>query len=65
MGVPKVTIDDAAKDPADNVFLECALESGADFLITGNIQHFPDRKFHRTSILTPAEFVFYAVKIIK
>ena len=26
--VPKATIDDATKDPADNVFLECALESG-------------------------------------
>jgi predicted nucleic acid-binding protein len=30
-----------AKDPADNAFLECALETGADFLITGNIHHFP------------------------
>jgi putative PIN family toxin of toxin-antitoxin system len=62
--VPKVTIDDMAKDPADNAFLECALESKADFLITGNIHHFPEKKFHRTSILTPAEFVSYAVKLI-
>ncbi|OGP62294.1 MAG: putative toxin-antitoxin system toxin component, PIN family [Deltaproteobacteria bacterium RBG_13_47_9] len=63
--VPKVTIDDMAKDPEDNAFLECALESKADFLITGNVHHFPEKKFHRTSILTPAEFVSYAVKIIK
>jgi len=63
--VPKVTIDDVTKDPDDNAFLECALESKADFLITGNIHHFPEKKFHRTSILTPAEFVSYAVKIIK
>jgi uncharacterized protein len=62
--VPKVTIDDMAKDPEDNVFLECALDSKADFLITGNVNHFPEEKFHRTSIVTPAEFVSYAVKII-
>jgi putative PIN family toxin of toxin-antitoxin system len=63
--VPKVTMDDMAKDPEDNAFLECALESKADFLITGNVHHFPEKKFHRTSILTPAEFVSYVVKIIK
>jgi len=63
--VPKVTIDGVAKDPDDNAFLECALESKADFLVTGNIHHFPEKKFHRTSILTPAEFVSYSVKIIK
>jgi len=62
--VPKVIIDDVAKDPDDNAFLECALESKADFLITGNVHHFPEKKFHRTSILTPAEFVSYAVKLI-
>jgi len=62
--IPKVAID-VAKDPDDNAFLECAVESKADFLITGNIHHFPEKKFHRTSILTPAEFVSFAVKIIK
>jgi putative PIN family toxin of toxin-antitoxin system len=63
--VPKVIIDDVAKDPADNAFLECALESKADFLITGNIPHFPEKKFHRTSIVIPGEFVSHAVKLIK
>jgi len=63
--IPKVTIGDVTKDPDDNAFLECALESKADFLITGNIHHFFEKKFNRTSILTPAEFVSYAVKIIK
>jgi putative PIN family toxin of toxin-antitoxin system len=62
--VPKVTID-VAKNPDDNAFLECALESKADFLITGNVHHFPEEKFHRTSIVIPAEFLSYAVKIIK
>ena len=63
--VPKVTIDDVAKDPADNAFLECALESKAEFLITGNIHHFPVTKFHRTSILTPREFLSYVAKQIR
>ena len=63
--VPKVTIDDVTKDPDDNAFLECALESKADFLITDNIHHFPEKKFRHTSIVTPSEFVFHAVKLIK
>jgi len=62
---PEITIDDAAKDSADNAFLECALVSKADFLITGNIQHFPEKSFHRTSIVTPAEFISCVVKIMK
>jgi putative PIN family toxin of toxin-antitoxin system len=63
--VPKVAIYGVTKDPDDNAFLECALESKADFLITGNIHHFPEKKFHRTSIVTPGDFVSYAVKLIK
>ena len=63
--VPKVTIDGMTKDPEDNAFLECALESKADFLITGNIRHFSEKKFRHTSIVTPGEFVSHAVKLIK
>ena len=63
--VPKVTIDDVAEDPYDNAFLECALESGANFLITGNINHFHEKRFHHTSIVSPGEFVSYAAKLIK
>jgi len=63
--VPKVTIDDVTKDPDDNAFLECALESKADFLITGNIHHFPEKKFRHASIVTPSEFISHAVKLIK
>lgn len=37
---PKVKLT-AAKDPDDNKFLECAAESGADYLVTGNRRHFP------------------------
>jgi predicted nucleic acid-binding protein len=54
---PRVAVDEAKEDPADNAFLECALEAQADFLITGNTKHFPSGKFHNTQILTPGEFI--------
>jgi putative PIN family toxin of toxin-antitoxin system len=28
-------------DPKDNLFLECAKIAGADYLVTGNLRHFP------------------------
>jgi RES domain-containing protein len=30
-------------DPDDLIFLECAQAAAADYLITGNRKHFPDR----------------------
>jgi uncharacterized protein len=45
-----------APDEADNRFLECAQESDADYLVTGNLRHFPHPAFGRTHILTPAAF---------
>ena len=62
--VPKVSINDVAKEPADKVFLECALEAKADFLITGNIHHFPAKNFHNTLIVTPREFVDHITKLL-
>jgi putative PIN family toxin of toxin-antitoxin system len=32
---------DAASDPDDNMFLECADAARADYLLTGNQRHFP------------------------
>jgi predicted nucleic acid-binding protein len=32
----------AAGDPDDNQFLECAEAAQADYLVTGNIRHFPE-----------------------
>ena len=62
--VPKVLIYDVAKEPADNAFLECALEAKADFLITGNIHHFPVKEFHHTHIVTPSEFLNLMIQIM-
>lgn len=54
---PQVAVHLIKEDPADNKFLECALEANADFFITGNKRHFPFKKFHKTRIVTPVEFL--------
>ena len=46
----------AAKDPDDDIFIECADAARADFLITGNRRHFP-AFWKCTKIVTPREFV--------
>jgi uncharacterized protein len=43
-------------DPDDNRFLECADAARADYLVTGNLRHFP-RFWRRTKIITPREFI--------
>jgi uncharacterized protein len=43
-------------DPDDNVFLECADTSRADYLVTGNLRHFP-RFWKQTKIVNSREFV--------
>ncbi len=43
-------------DPDDNIFIECADASRADFLITGDPRHFP-AIWKSTKIITPREFV--------
>jgi putative PIN family toxin of toxin-antitoxin system len=54
---PSVPIIAIKIDPADNRILECALAAVADYLITGNIKHFPFKKFQSTRIVSPQEFL--------
>jgi hypothetical protein len=54
---PKVQVNVVKVDPADNKFLECALACQADFLITGNIRHFPFKEFHQTRVVNPGDFL--------
>jgi len=49
----------AALDPDDNIFLECADAARADYLITGNLRHFPPY-WKQTKIIPAREFVFLA-----
>ncbi|MGA2404062.1 MAG: putative toxin-antitoxin system toxin component, PIN family [Syntrophobacteraceae bacterium] len=55
--LPKIRLRVTKADPEDNKFLECAQEAEADFLITGNVKHFPPGKFKGTIILNPAQFL--------
>ncbi len=44
------------EDPDDNIFLDCADEARADYLVTGNARHFP--KFWKcTKMVTSRGFV--------
>jgi len=45
---------DVCPDPDDNIFLECAEAAQADYLVTGNLRHFP-RAWGVTRILTARE----------
>jgi len=46
----------ACKDPADDMFLACALSGRATHLITGNLRDFPRDPFMGIRILSPADF---------
>ncbi len=45
-----------ARDPDDDMFVECADAARADYLITGNMRHFP-RYWKRTKVITSREFL--------
>jgi uncharacterized protein len=45
------------KDPDDNIFLECALAAKAHYLVTGNTDHFPKKRWKYTSVITPRMFI--------
>jgi len=55
MFYPDVTLD-ILEDKSDNKFLELAETCNADYLITGNLRHFPMREYKKTKIVTPKEF---------
>jgi|SRR5580658_3031078 putative PIN family toxin of toxin-antitoxin system len=43
-------------DAEDNKFLECALEARADYVVTGNVRHFPAR-FQDIRVVLPRQFL--------
>ena len=46
----------ACSDPDDNMFLECAETARADYLITGNLRHFPT-EWKETRIVLSRQFL--------
>jgi putative PIN family toxin of toxin-antitoxin system len=53
--IPKIKLQ-IISDYDDNIFLELAAESKADFLITGNTNDFTLNSYKQTKIVTPREF---------
>lgn len=45
------------RDPKDNKFLSLALDSNADFLVTGDKDLLEVGKFFKTEIITPRDFL--------
>ena len=60
MVTPTRMIDEIKNDRPDNRFLECAAEASADYLVTGNIKHFP-KQFENIQIITPRQFLEFIV----
>ena len=44
-------------DPRDEAFLEVAIAARADFLVTGNLRHFPPRFRQGVSVVSPRAFL--------
>jgi len=53
---PKV-IPDICSDPSDNIFLACAEEAEADFLVTKNTKHFPKKSYKEVRIVRIGAFL--------
>ncbi len=47
---------DVANDPDDNIFLECADAAKADYLVTGNLRHFPTY-WTKTKVVSTKDFI--------
>jgi uncharacterized protein len=54
---PSVQIDAISSDPDDNRVLECAIESRADFIISGDPHLLSVGKFKNIIILSPADYL--------
>jgi putative PIN family toxin of toxin-antitoxin system len=50
---------DVTPDPDDNIFIACADAARADYLVTGNVRHFP-RFWKQTKIITARELLTLA-----
>ncbi len=54
---PKVRVNVIKIDPSDNKVLECALEAGAKYLISGDKHLIALREFRKVEIVTVKEFL--------
>ena len=49
-------------DRFDAMFIEVAVASGAEYLVTGNLRHFPARSRHGVTVVSPREFIDAVIK---
>ena len=52
-----VPLDTPLPDEDDSPFLEVALSSGASYLVTGNLKHFPKRRWSGLAVVSPKMFL--------
>ena len=50
-------LPDICSDPSDNIFLACAEEAEADFLVTKNTKHFPKKSYKEVRIVRIGAFL--------
>ena len=50
-------------DITDNCFLECAVAGKADYLVTKNIRHFPQKEYRKVKIVRIRNFLEILEKI--
>jgi hypothetical protein len=55
--VASVPLGERLPGPDDEAFLEVAVASGAEYLVTGNLVHFPAEACMGVSVVSPAVFV--------
>ena len=51
-----ITASVALPDASDGKFLEVAIGGSAEFLVTGNLRHFPARQRHGVRVVSPREW---------
>ena len=54
---PEVTLEVVRDDPDDNRILECALEGGAEYVVSGDHHLLELKRFRGTQIVTAREFL--------
>lgn len=59
--VASVPLHLALPDPADAMFLEVGVAGGADYVVTGNLKHFPAKMRRGLEVVSPREFLDAAI----
>ena len=53
----KVSVNVIQEDPDDNLFIECALAGGAEYIISGDPHLLNQKQYYGVQIFTPRQFI--------